>query len=128
MRIYITRNARDGLWFNYYWPSGVNIEAVVAKPDKANETALKNVQVDLVKASKFGDGQCLNAVQSELSSLSCVSFPYLFPSGGSAIVMETDQVFLKGDSVETFLQMLNTKTTLNRCLSGSALLVWPDKL
>lgn len=82
MRIYITRNARDGLWFNYNWPSGVNTEAVVAKPDKANETALKNVQVDLVKASKFGDGQCLNAVQSELSSLSCVRFPYLFPSGG----------------------------------------------
>lgn len=67
MRIYITRNARDGLWFNYNWPSGVDVEAVVAKPDKANETALKNVQVDLVKASKFGDGQCLNGVQSELS-------------------------------------------------------------
>lgn len=58
----------------------------------------------------------------------CVRFPYLFPSGGSAIVMETDRVFLKGDSIETFLQMLNTKTPLNRCLSGSALLVRPDEL
>lgn len=82
MRIYITRNARDGLWFNYNWPSGVNIEAVVAKPDKANETALKNVQVDLVKASKFGDGQCLNAVQSELSSLPLCSLSLSLPLRG----------------------------------------------
>lgn len=61
--------------------------------NKANKTASKNVQVNLVKASTFGDGQCLKA------ALERTFFPFLcylsssLLLGGSAIVMETDQIF-----------------------------------